>query len=422
MAASPTLIEYPRRAAQLRLVVLMTSLSAMSYFNRTIMSIAGPGIMKEFGISETEMGTVYSSFLLSYTICMGLGGALADRFGARRTLFLAGLCASGLTALTALCGPAGLGAYFGVVTAFIAVRFLFGIASSPLYPSTARISSDQIEPSSQSSVQAIVMAGAAVGAAISPVLFSRLIGWIGWRASFLVAAVATAALMLAWWFTVPNDAPRGHKRVSTRGAWRKLLTDRDLLLLTSGYFMLNYFEYIFFYWIYYYFGEIRKMGAQMGALATTVMFVSMAIMSPLGGWLSDRVGRRLGRGMGRRSVSMAGMALSAVLLFWGASGVGVAATVTLLALALGCCTMAEGPFWATAIDLGRDQAGAAGGIMNTGGNVGGMLAPVITPLIAIRFGWAGGLYFASFLVLVGVVTWLGVNPERDARAESSPAT
>ena len=421
MAASSTLTVYPPRAAQIRLVVLMTALSAMSYFNRTILSIAGPGIMKEFAISETSMGTVYSSFLLSYTICMGLGGALADRFGARRTLFVAGLCASGFTALTAMCGPAGLGAYFGVVTAFIAVRLLFGVASSPLYPSTARISSDQIQPSSQSSVQAIVMAGAAVGAAISPVLFSRLIRWIGWRSSFLVAAAATLSLMLAWWLTVPNDAPRGHKRVSTPAAWGRLLTDRDLLMLTSGYFMLNYFEYIFFYWIYYYFGEIRKMGADMGALATSIMFVSMAVMSPLGGWLSDRVGQWLGRRMGRRSVSMAGMALSAVLLFLGASGLSVSATVTLLALALGCCTMAEGPYWATAIDLGRDQAGASCGIMNTGGNVGGMLAPVITPLIAIRFGWAGALYFASFLVLVGVVTWLCVNPERRAQPGNAPA-
>jgi dipeptide/tripeptide permease len=113
---------------------------------------------------------------------------------------------------------------------------------------------------------------------------------------------------------------------------------------------------------------------------------------------------------------MAGMALSAVLLYWGASGVGVAATVALLALALGCCTMAEGPYWATAIDAGRNHAGASCGIMNTGGNVGGMLAPVITPLIAARFGWAGGLYFASFLVLLGVLTWLWVDPGRRARA------
>ena len=84
--------------------------------------------------------------------------------------------------------------------------------------------------------------------------------------------------------------------------------------------------------------------------------------------------------------------------------------------------MAEGPFWATAIDLGGDQAGASCGIMNTGGNIGGMLAPVITPLVAIRFGWAGGLYFASFLVLLGVVTWLWVNPERRIRPESLPAS
>ncbi len=418
MAAAPTITGFPPRASQIRLVVLMTALSAMSYFNRTIMSIAGPGIMREFGISETSMGTVYSSFLLSYTVCMGFGGALADRFGAKRTLFLAGLCASGFTALTAMCGPAGIGAYFGVVTAFITVRFLFGVVSAPLYPSTARISSDQIAPSAQSSVQAIVMAGAAVGAAVSPVLFSRLIGSIGWRPSFLLAAAATLALMLAWYFTVPDSAPRDHKRVSARAAWGKLLTDRDLLMLTLGYFMLNYFEYIFFYWIYYYFGEIRKMGAEMGALATTIMFVSMAIMTPLGGWLSDRVGVRLGRRLGRRSVSMAGMGLSAVLLFWGASGVGVAATVALLALALGCCTMAEGPYWATAIDLGREKAGASCGIMNTGGNVGGMLAPVITPLIATRFGWAGGLYFASFLVLLGVITWLWVNPERHGLPET----
>ncbi|MEZ5357044.1 MAG: MFS transporter [Bryobacteraceae bacterium] len=403
-------IQAAGRAAQIRVVALMTALSAMSYFNRTIMSIAGPGIMKEFGITETSMGTVYSSFLLSYTICMGLGGALADRFGARRTLLLAGLCASGFTALTALCGPAGLGAYFGVVTAFLTVRFLFGAVTAPLYPSTARMTADQIEPRAHSSVQAIVMAGAAVGAAISPVLFTRLIGWIGWRSSFLLAAAATLVLMLAWFLLAPKDTPRGEAVASKRAGWGRLLTDRNLLLLTSGYFMLNYFEYIFFYWIYYYFGEIRKMGTEMGAVATSAMFVSMAILSPAGGWLSDRLGLRIGKKQARRAVSMAGMTSSAVLLFWGASGVGVAMTVTLLALALGCCTMAEGPYWATAMDLGQEQAGASCGIMNTGGNVGGMLAPVVTPIIAARFGWAGGLYFASFLVLIGVVTWLFVNP------------
>jgi cyanate permease len=37
---------------------------------------------------------------------------------------------------------------------------------------------------------------------------------------------------------------------------------------------------------------------------------------------------------------------------------------------------------------------------------------VVTPWIASRFGWSGGLSFASALVLLGVLTWLFVDPER----------
>ena len=44
----------------------MIAFSVMSYFDRTIMSIAGPQIMKEFDLSATQMGSVYSAFILSY--------------------------------------------------------------------------------------------------------------------------------------------------------------------------------------------------------------------------------------------------------------------------------------------------------------------------------------------------------------------
>jgi len=47
---------------------LMVGFSVMSYFDRTIMSIAGPAIIREFKLSETEMGTVYSAFILSYAV------------------------------------------------------------------------------------------------------------------------------------------------------------------------------------------------------------------------------------------------------------------------------------------------------------------------------------------------------------------
>jgi MFS family permease len=134
-------------------------------------------------------------------------------------------------------------------------------------------------------------------------------------------------------------------------------------------------------------------------------------MTPLGGWCSDRLVSRLGSSIGRRLVPMFGMALSSVLLLMGAHGFGFAATVALLALALGFLSASEGPYWATAIEASPNLAGSAGGILNTVGNVGGIAAPILTPAVAARFGWEGSLRFASALLILGLMTWFSVRLE-----------
>jgi ACS family glucarate transporter-like MFS transporter len=422
IAASPATQPTRLNKSQMTLVGLMIALSGMSYFDRTIMSIAGPGIMKEYGISETAMGAVYSAFLLSYTICMTPGGWLTDLFGPRRVLTATVLGTALLTGLTALCGSPGLGAIFGVVPTFLVVRFLFGVSASPIYPATGRMAANWIPMTSQGWVQALIMAGAALGAAFSPIVFSKMIAAYGWRVSFWIAAALAAALGIIWYWSVrdhpPNQAEAAAARPRVASQWKQLLTNRNLLLLTLGYFLTNYFEYIFFYWIYYYFGEIRHLGKSETALATTILFLTMAVMTPLGGKLSDRLVLRYGLKIGRRSVAMAGMGLSAVLLYLGASGFGVVATVALLSLAFGSAASSEGPYWATAIEISGEQAGAGCGIFNTGGNLGGMLAPVVTPMIAVHFGWAGGLYFGSLMVLIGMLTWLLIDPGEKIVASS----
>ena len=407
-AATPATQPTRLTGSQITLVALMAVLSGMSYFDRTIMSIAGPGIMKEFHISETSMGAVYSAFLLAYTICMTPGGWLTDRFGPRRVLTATVLGTALLTGLTALCGDPGLGAIFGVVPTFLVVRFLFGVTAAPLYPATGRMAANWIPMTSQGWVQALIMAGAAWGAALSPIVFSRMIAAYGWRVSFWIAAAGAAVLGIVWFRSV-RDHPPSQAVAKAASQWGALLTNRNLLLLTLGYFLTNYFEYIFFYWIYYYFGEIRHLGKSETALASTILFLAMGVMTPLGGKLSDRLVLRYGLKVGRRSVAMAGMGLSAVLLYLGASGFGVVATVALLSLAFGSAASSEGPFWSTAIEISGEQAGAACGIFNTGGNLGGMLAPVLTPMIAVHFGWAGGLYFGSLMVLIGMLTWLLID-------------
>src|SRR5579885_265315 len=359
------------------IVTLMVVLSGMSYFDRTIMSIAGPVIMKESHISETEMGTVYSAFLFTYAILMGPGGALADRFGARLVLGLGGFLCALFTGFTAMA----------------------------------------------SRVQSVIMAGAAVGGAVSPVLFAAMIAHFGWRNSFWLAALLAAVVYGVWYWYV-RDYPPGDRGTTAPprpepALWGRLLRDRNLMLLTFSYFCVDYFEYIFFYWIYYYFGEIRHMGKDESAIYVAILMMTMVVMTPVGGWLSDRLVARMGLKNGRRVVPVLGMLLSAVFLYIGAGGLSTAATVTLLSLAFGFCTSVEGPFWATTIDIGGSQVGAACGIMNTGGNLGGILAPVLTPVLAVRFGWAAGLYFGSFMIALGVLVWIFIDPSRRIRLAST---
>ncbi|MGH9668313.1 MAG: MFS transporter, partial [Bryobacteraceae bacterium] len=377
-------------------------------------------IMKEFHLPEIQMGYIYSAFLLSYTILMTPGGWLADRFGGRLVLLVSGLGAGLFTGLTALCGPSGLGAFFGVVPAFLLIRIAFGAWSAPLYPSCGRLVAVWIPPNQQARALSIIVSAAPIGAAAAPIAFSRLIVAFGWRSCFWVAGLVTLVLISICyiWLREPPlvhqvSAPSsGH---TTRNEWRLLLTNRHLLLITGSYFALNYFQYIFYYWIYYYFGEIRKLGKDQTTFATTALFISMAVMTPIGGILSDRAVRRLGLKNGKRIVPIVAMILSAVLLYAGAGGWGIAATVALLAVAVGCATAPEGAFWSTAIHVGQPHVGAASGIMNCGGNVGGMLAPILTPLIATRFGWSGGLYFASGLVMAGMLAWFFIDPTKSAR-------
>ena len=402
--------------AETVIVFLMIACSVMSYFDRTIMSIAGPQIMKEFDLSATEMGSVYSAFILSYAVMMIPGGQLADRLGPRLTVLLMNLSAALFTGLTALGGRPGLGSILGVVPALIVIRLGLGVGTAPLYPACAKLSAQWIPLAQQGRVQALIIAGSSMGGAVSPMLFSWLIGRFQWRMSFVIAAVATAALALVWFWSVSDHPPgaqladKRSTRERHRTAWRPLFGNRNLMLLTLAYLSMGYFQYIFFYWIYYYFGQVRQAGAERSAIYTTMIFITMGLMMPLGGWISDRLSRAYGAKFGRRIVPMVGLSMGALLLYAGTTLSETSATVLSLALATGFASWCEGPFWASTIEVAGKQVGAACGILNTGGNIGGFLAPILTPYIASLAGWSWGLYAGSFMAIVGVMACYFVDP------------
>ncbi len=60
---------------------LLSAAALVALFQRVSISVAGDSIMREFQFSQTRMGTVFSAFVLGYTLFQVPGGMLADPLG-----------------------------------------------------------------------------------------------------------------------------------------------------------------------------------------------------------------------------------------------------------------------------------------------------------------------------------------------------
>ncbi len=387
------------------------------YVCRVNVSTAGALLMQEFHLSQVEMGRVFSAFLLGYALCQVPGGALADRFGARRVLAAAAWTWVALTALQAATGwGPWSGSAAGVLGAFIALRFLTGVAAAPTYPAAAQGVSRWVPAAFQGRATGIVIGSVGLGSAIAPPLVSSVMVHWGWRSAMLVSAVPALIMALMWrWFPEPlGPSVRRIARSQDREILQPSASLRSpsFLLLTLSYSLQGYVGYIFVSWFYLYLVQERHFGLLTGAWMSSLPWVLSIVSIPLGGFVADHLAAgRLGVTWGPRAVAMTGMAGSGILISVGAhTGSAVTAAVTLaLATALVLCV--EGPFWSTVTRMQGGRSGTAGGVMNTGCNIGGLISPVLTPVIAAWIGWEAALHVAAALAALAAALWLGIRPD-----------
>ena len=136
------------------LLWLMVAASATNYFDRSILGIAAPALIRESGISETAMGAIFSAFVISYTALMTPAGWLADRLGAHKVMAFAAFGWGLFTIATPLALWIGLTGSLAYVW-MLGIRFLLGATSAPLYPSCANITAAYIPRESAAGLRAL---------------------------------------------------------------------------------------------------------------------------------------------------------------------------------------------------------------------------------------------------------------------------
>jgi ACS family glucarate transporter-like MFS transporter len=340
-------------------------------------------------------------------------------------------------ALTGVAGLMTLSAS-GLLLALLIIRPLMGIASAPIYPSTSRLVGHWLPLRQRSWANGVVSAAALIGIASAFHVFGGLIDRVGWQAAFLVAASVTALVAVAWTIYARNS-PEEHRGVNqaernligadgsidlgakaTVAPWWSLLRNRSVVLLTLSYAAVGYFQYLFFFWMHYYFQKVLKLPDDTSRLYAAIPNLAMAVGMVAGGWLSDRLLRPCGYRIGRAIVPMAGMTAGAVLLILSFFTENPEWIVFWFALSMAAVGTSEGPFWATAVELGRGRGGTAAGVMNTGGNL-GLAAPMVTPWVANLLGWKWAIGVSSAMCLLGVLAWCWIDPTRSADNEPAGA-
>jgi ACS family glucarate transporter-like MFS transporter len=404
-------------------------LSAISFLDRTNISIAGLQISAEYGLGNQRLGWIFSAFLIGYAGFQVPAGWLASRFGPRLVISLGVIWWGVATALTTLIPP-------GISQAMlllISIRFLLGAGEAVIYPAANQFVACWVPVQERGFINGLIFAGVGAGSGLTPPLLAWFILHHGWRSAFWFSAVIGVIAGAVWWWFA-RDTPEEDLQVSPSElkiiregiaedssggsdhaagiSWKAILTRRDLPALIICYFGFGYTAWIFFSWFFLYMSQVRGFDLKASALYSMLPFLSMTVGCLGGGALSDRLTRIYGLRVGRCGLASVAFLFTAVFLVLGSRVQSPQLAGVILAGGAGALYVSQSSFWSVSADIAGRSSGVFSSMVNMGAQVGGAVTASLTPWVAQRFGWTTSFGIAAALALLGAVLWMTVHPER----------
>jgi len=385
----------PRRRLQARAFGLTWLSYASYYLCRKNLSVVKSRLDDELHVGVTTLGAIDTAYLVAYAGGQFLNGALGDRWGARRMI------AAGMLASAAACVVFGAASSAWV----FAIAFgLNGLFQSTGWPNNVKVMGAWFGRRLRGRIMGLWSTNYQIGGLAATALAAFLLVRFGWRAAFLLPAIATALVGVAVGvFLIEAPEPEAEAEASAPGSpaspFASMLRLPAVWILGGAYFGLKLIRYSLLFWLPFFLR--RSLGYDDG----TAGYVSTAFEAGgiagaiLVGWVADRWFTANPLRLVVPLVLALGGALFTLRLV---APSGTAATIAGLAavgfLLFGPDTLISG---AAAQNLGRERATAsAAGIINGFGSVGAASQGMLTAAIAQRWGWdALFLCFVGFAVL-----------------------
>jgi MFS family permease len=406
-----------RMSASSNVLLLLCVMYFITYVDRVNVATASAAFKSEFGLSNIQLGLVFSVFAYPYLVFQIIGGWFADRFGARWTLTVCGIVWATATILTGLAG--------GIVSLVMA-RLMLGIGEGATFPTATRALASWLPAYRAGFAQGITHASARLGNAITPPLIVALIVLISWRGSFVVIGILSLTWAIVWGLYFRDD-PYQHPAISAaelsalpasrpqkakqRTPWRPLC--RRMVPVIFVYFCYGWTLWTFLSWVPQYMLHAFNLNLKNSAFFASAIFAAGVAGDALGGFVSDWVLHRTGNlRRARRDMVILGMVgslLSTIPLLFVHEPV-------LAALSLsGAFFFAEftiGPMWAIPMDVAPQFSGTASGLMNTGSALAAILSPMVFgAVIDATNNWSLPFIGTIGLMSVGCIVAFWMRPE-----------
>lgn len=404
-----------------KIAFLIFLVSFVAYMDRVNLSVATPVIMQEFGFTKIDMGFIQTCFFAGYALMQVPGGILAEKFGLRKTGAGAMIWWSVFTALTA--------AAWNKVS-FALIRFGFGLGEGPIFPALGSATFNWFNNHEKGKASSSILLGTFFGPVVGPMITVALMAALGWHAVFILFGVV--GIFLAWIWNHyacdnPVDSPHVNEeeaqyinigrgsatKEKTVAPWSAFLRSSQFWAVGIQFMVVDYIMYVFLAWLPLYLTEAHGLSLKSMGIFASFPWIALMAMVFAGGYISDKIanGKHSERQYTMRTFSaMAGVAVTSLGLYIAANTPSAEMNIFWMTVSLGALGFSMSASWATVISLGGKYTGSVSGWMNLWGNIGGVLAPIVTAFFVTNYGWNNAFIATSLFGIVAIIAWIFVKP------------
>ncbi|HEY5263500.1 MAG TPA: MFS transporter [Steroidobacteraceae bacterium] len=397
-------------------LAVLAFINLFSYLDRYIVSaLIEPLKHSELALSDADLGSLMSGFLVVYTLAAPVFGALGDRRSRPRLIAFGVACWSVATALSGFAGS---------YLTLLAARASVGIGEASYVTIAPSLLSDYFPATKRGRVMAIFFCAIPVGSALGYVIGGLVGAHYGWRAAFFVAGVP--GLGLAALCLLLGDPPRGMQDVevapgdaaaadkgagniskNTWATYQRLVRNKPYALTVLGYAAYTFAMGGLAYWMPAFLERVRgiphsEATVSFGAIVVITGFIGTFA----GGWLGDYL---------HKYSRQAYLWLSAIATLIAAPFVWLALTTASPTLYLAsmvvaqlCLFLSTGPINAAIVNLvvATERASAVALSVFAIHLLGDALSPYLIGALSDKFSLAQAVKIVPIAVVIGGCVWI----------------